>query len=91
LSKVDDLEATMPLRVDQLEFRRQEIFNAYNSFREFIRSPSSEHGLYRIDDNERACDLDINFCESWKDAVEVDKDVSITGHSFGAATLVSRG
>jgi len=88
-STESDPGITMPLRLDQLDLRRKEVFNAYNIFRMFIRNPSSEHGLYRIDDNARACKLDVNFCEDWKDAVQVDGDVSFTGHSFGGATLLS--
>lgn len=78
----------MQLRKDQLEFRREEIYHAVTAFRQFVRDPSSNHGLYMVDSNERGCNIDTPFIESVKDAVHLDTDYAVTGHSFGGATLV---
>lgn len=78
----------MQLRVDQLEFRREEIYHAVTAFRQFVNDPSSNHGLYMVNTDEYGCNLDAIFAESFKEAVNLDSNFAITGHSFGGATSV---
>jgi platelet-activating factor acetylhydrolase len=70
-------------RAEQLEFRQHEIYLAYSAFRRLVLT--GERGDLRSVDESP---LDW---ESWTgDWVRCDEDVSLVGHSFGGATLVSR-
>jgi platelet-activating factor acetylhydrolase len=69
-------------REEQLEFRKHEIYLAYSAFRRLVLT--GERGDLRSVDESP---LDW---ESWTgDWVRCDEDVSLVGHSFGGATLVS--
>ena len=72
----------MPFRVDQLEMRRGEIYDAFEAFKRVVRT--GDAGDLKCASKEH-----FNFSE-WKDAVEVDADVVLAGHSFGSATAVCR-
>ena len=70
-------------RGEQLEFRQHEICLAYSAFRRLVLT--GERGDLRSVDESP---LDW---ESWTgDWVRCDEGVSLVGHSFGGATLVSR-
>ncbi|KAG6869331.1 hypothetical protein C0993_000084 [Termitomyces sp. T159_Od127] len=70
----------LPLRADQLEFRREEIYTAYRSFCDFLKDVLNSD-LDTIDDQpiERS---------SWT-SVCFDKNVTLAGHSFGGCTVLS--
>ncbi|KAK2466113.1 hypothetical protein APHAL10511_001755 [Amanita phalloides] len=80
--------APMPfaLRAKQLEFRRKEIYTAYNTFHKFLRGEKTEletidgriiHNSWRIIDND--AQTSPVRCE----------DVTLMGHSFGGCTVLS--
>jgi platelet-activating factor acetylhydrolase len=75
-------------RTEQLEFRLQEIYTAYEAFCSFVRKePSVE--LSTIDDS-------VVPVESWsvvdpssgKGPIRLSEDVTLAGHSFGGCTIV---
>ena len=69
-------------RAEQLEFRKHEIYFAYSAFRNLVLT--GERGDLRTIDESP---LDW---ESWTgDWVQCDEGVSLVGHSFGGATVVS--
>jgi pimeloyl-ACP methyl ester carboxylesterase len=82
------VELAMPLRLDQLSLRREEIYHAFTAFQDFVSSPSSSHGLYQIDNKEDIRNSDVGNLETWRDAVQVKNNVHFVGHSFGGSTLV---
>lgn len=70
--------------------RVSEIYEAYASFRSFvsaglggIRGPDID-----LDDGKPDGTVD-DFVDTFRDRVEVDRDVTIAGHSFGGGTLFS--
>jgi platelet-activating factor acetylhydrolase len=69
-------------RLDQLAFRRNEIYDAFSHLRNLINlgQPGS---LYLISG---AADS-FNWAR-WKEAVNVNTKVTLAGHSFGGATMV---
>jgi len=70
-------------RAEQLEFRKHEIYLAYSAFRKLVMT--GERGDLRSMD-----ELLLDW-ESWTgDWVRYDESVSLVGHSFGGATIVSR-
>lgn len=86
---VDESTLAMPLRLDQLAVRREEIYNAVAAFRQFVESPRSKHGLYGIGDDERICTSPLQSWETWENAVRLEDNIFIAGHSFGGSTLLS--
>lgn len=70
-------------RAEQLEFRKHEIYLTYSAFRKLVMT--GERGDLRSMD-----ELPLDW-ESWiGDWVRCDEGVSLVGHSFGGATVVSR-
>lgn len=83
-SKGDDSsnDRVFPFRAEQLEFRKHEIYLAYSAFRKLVLT--GERGDLRSMD-----ELPLDW-ESWTgDWVRCDEGVSLVGHSFGGATVVS--
>jgi platelet-activating factor acetylhydrolase len=72
----------LAFRAEQLEMRKCEIFLAYSAFRRLIRT--GEHGDLRTMD-----DLVFDWASWGGDWVRYDNGVSLVGHSFGGATMVS--
>ncbi|RDB22670.1 Platelet-activating factor acetylhydrolase 2 [Hypsizygus marmoreus] len=79
----------LPLRTDQLAFRRQEIHIAYQTFCRFLQhDPSLE--FEAVDE----CEIDK---KTWTEIDSVsgqgpvcyDENVSLAGHSFGGCTVLS--
>ncbi|KAF8639716.1 hypothetical protein AX17_000978 [Amanita inopinata Kibby_2008] len=86
-TNVDPLH--FPLRADQLELRRQEIYTTYSKFCSFLKGePSAE--LETIDGGEidksswSAIDDSTQSCP-----VKVHEDITLAGHSFGGCTTLS--
>jgi hypothetical protein len=65
--------------VEQLEFRRNEVYQAFQSFFSLVAGDKGD--LELIDGREHQW-------KNWKDQVKVDKDIILAGHSFGGATVV---
>ncbi|KAG6833917.1 hypothetical protein H0H87_007928 [Tephrocybe sp. NHM501043] len=79
----------LPLRVDQLELRREEIYTTYRSFSHFLKNDCTSE-LETIDHQP----LDLTSWafvdpESRKGPVCFDKNVTLAGHSFGGCTVLS--
>ncbi|KAG6854880.1 hypothetical protein C0991_012070 [Blastosporella zonata] len=80
---------SLPLRTDQLEFRREEIYTVYQSFGHFLKNDCASE-LETIDKTP------INQT-SWafvdpisgKGPVCFDENVTLAGHSFGGCTVLS--
>jgi platelet-activating factor acetylhydrolase len=77
-------EPRLALRAEQLELRKREIYLAYSAFRKLVQT--GEHGNLRTTD-----DLAFNWASWSGDWVQCDERVSLVGHSFGGATVVSNG
>ncbi|KAH9931764.1 platelet-activating factor acetylhydrolase, isoform II-domain-containing protein [Amylocystis lapponica] len=84
-------------RKDQLVFRRLEMYIAYSMFSELVCAPptvdSSIFGpLYTVDGPQPENLEDAPFWKSWISSpprVQCTRDVSLVGHSFGGATVLS--
>ncbi|KZP24695.1 hypothetical protein FIBSPDRAFT_856902 [Athelia psychrophila] len=74
-------EGGMPLRTDQLEMRRREIYLAHDSFRGLV-DPAYK-ALHSIKPHAAA------DAAGWSGAVQAGAEVALTGHSFGGATVLS--
>jgi len=72
----------LAFRAEQLEMRKCEIFLAYSAFRRLIRT--GEHGDLRTMD-----DLAFDWASWGGDWVRYDNGVSLVGHSFGGATMLT--
>jgi len=68
------------LRVEQLEFRRHEVYEIYKAFRSCIAGDASDIHLLHGGSFDNS---------SWRDMVQCDSDVAFTGHSFGGCTVLS--
>lgn len=74
-------EHSLLLREDQLTFRRLEIYEVYHAFRKILETddePSDVHA-----------EGQINWRDWTSDKVVHEAHVSLSGHSFGGATVVS--
>ena len=71
----------MAFRSMQLELRVQEVYEAYHSFKGVI------NGDVKPVVHETTAEQADAFVDSIRDRVNVE-DTSITGHSFGGATIV---
>jgi platelet-activating factor acetylhydrolase len=71
-----------PLRVEQLTFRKHEIYVACAAFRNFVER--CDEMALRFS----GADQNINL-ESWRSAVNCQNNVVLMGHSFGGTTVVS--
>ena len=80
----DFQDARLALRAEQLELRKREIYLAYSAFRKLVQT--GEHGNLRTTD-----DTTFNWASWSGDWVQCDEGVSLVGHSFGGATVVSNG
>ncbi|KDQ54355.1 hypothetical protein JAAARDRAFT_38519 [Jaapia argillacea MUCL 33604] len=101
------------LRLDQLEFRRKEIYLGYNAFKKFIQT-GDRGELFVLDkdgkemggdDHETPAKKKGGECcwyggkgvfdwNEWRNGcggteVRCEEDVTLTGHSFGGATVLS--
>lgn len=72
----------MAFRTMQLDLRVQEVYEAYHSFKSVV-SGDMEPAVH-----ESSADEGKAFVASVRDRVDLE-DVSLTGHSFGGATVVS--
>ncbi|EMD40879.1 hypothetical protein CERSUDRAFT_121514 [Gelatoporia subvermispora B] len=89
------------LRLDQLHFRRLEVYLTYKYFSEFVskRMPEDQStlnigGLYTIDGPSiPGEDIDGTFWRSWLSTgnpkVQFAQGLHLVGHSFGGATIFS--
>lgn len=78
---------TLPFRIDQLTFRRQEIHLAYSAFRSL-----TEYGYKKVEQETpqlQTIDGSHIDWDSWFKRVKCEADVTLAGHSFGGATVVS--
>ncbi|KAG5648914.1 hypothetical protein DXG03_000263 [Asterophora parasitica] len=88
-TKDQDNATPLPLRTDQLEFRREEIYTAYQTFSQFLQNdPSSELGTI---DNSQIDSTSWSYVDptSGKGPVCFEANVSLAGHSFGGCTVLS--
>ncbi|KAH0587764.1 hypothetical protein H2248_006520 [Termitomyces sp. 'cryptogamus'] len=78
-----------PLRADQLEFRREEIYAAYRSFCNFLNKDSASE-LDTIDNQpiDRTSWTYVNPASN-KGPICFDKNVTLAGHSFGGCTVLT--
>lgn len=74
-------EEGMPLRTDQLEMRRREMYFAYDSFRGLVEPAYKALNSIKPHASSNTA--------NWLGAVQAGADVALTGHSFGGATVVS--
>jgi platelet-activating factor acetylhydrolase len=72
----------LPLRSEQLAFRRHEIYLAFMAFRKFVKG-CNEMDLRILDVKDT---IDV---ESWRNSVNCEGDIALVGHSFGGATVAS--
>lgn len=72
-------------RTSQLEMRVREVYEAYQSFGRIVQGDVSNVILERIDTEVRH-----SWAGSMRDKVDMSQ-VELTGHSFGAGTVVSQG
>jgi len=95
----------LPLRTEQLEFRRLEVYLAYTRFRDLVQKQSSSladeldtSNLHTVDGpwnfKLKQRSDDSAFWQSWmtessSPKVRCDESVHLTGHSFGGATVLS--
>jgi platelet-activating factor acetylhydrolase len=75
-------DSRLAFRAEQLEMRKREIFLAYSAFRRLIQTGEQE-------DLETMDDLPFDWASWGGDWVRYDDGVSLVGHSFGGATMVS--
>ena len=76
----------MPLRSQQLEFRRREVYTAYSTFCRFLRDDS----ILKFDTIDGS-EFDKQSWVALNDdvlKVRVNEEVTLAGHSFGGATVV---
>lgn len=71
----------MAFRTMQLELRVQEVYETYHSFKGVVEGTVTPT-VYEATHEERQA-----FLASLRDKVDTD-DTSLTGHSFGGATVV---
>lgn len=86
---MNDASAAFPLRIEQLEFRRKEIYTAYTVFCEYLRGEVAELETTDgrvIHDSWRMTDKETN-----RGPIQYFSDVTLIGHSFGGCTMVSFG
>ncbi|KAG8901298.1 hypothetical protein FRB99_005413 [Tulasnella sp. 403] len=69
-----------PLRVEQLEFRRTEVYEVLKAFTDAV------NGNHEAVEVQNAPEFSWN---DWKGRVECERDVILAGHSFGSATMMS--
>ena len=84
---MNDASAAFPLRIEQLEFRRKEIYTAYTVFCEYMGGKAVELETTdgsRIHDSWRMADK-----ETHRGPIKYFSDVTLIGHSFGGCTMVS--
>ncbi|KAG6911247.1 hypothetical protein DXG01_003114 [Tephrocybe rancida] len=79
----------LPLRTDQLEFRREEIHAAYQAFGHFLKNDCASE-LETID-NHPVEQTSWAYVDpvSGKGPVCFDENVTLAGHSFGGCTVLS--
>ncbi|KAG5633990.1 hypothetical protein H0H81_004006, partial [Sphagnurus paluster] len=77
----------LPLRTDQLEFRREEIYMAYQVFCQFLQNNPSE--LDTIDNSQIDYTSWTSVDPSGKGPICFDANITLAGHSFGGCTVLS--
>lgn len=84
----DDVKETsdhrFAFRTEQLELRKREIYLSYYAFRKLVQT--GERGDLQTTD-----ELSFDWASWTGDWVRCDEGVSLVGHSFGGATVVSSG
>jgi len=68
------------LREDQLLFRTREIYEAHNAFAKMVSGEEAD--LHMLDESEYNPAV-------WKDRVQCKEDITLAGHSFGGATVLT--
>ena len=73
--------------MEQLVYRRHEVYRAYAAFSQFVkgRSGDAENAFKLLPINDGDGEVD-SF--TWLEAVNCDEKVALVAHSFGGATLV---
>ena len=76
----------IPLRTQQLEFRRREVYTTYSTFCRFLRDDPT----LKLDTIDGSGFDKKSWLVSKDDVlkVRIDEKVTLVGHSFGGATLV---
>jgi len=83
---LNDASAAFPLRIEQLEFRRKEIYTAYTVFCEYMRGEVAE--LETTDGSEIHNSWRMVDKETNGGPTKYFSDVTLIGHSFGGCTMV---
>ncbi|PFH51356.1 hypothetical protein AMATHDRAFT_175231 [Amanita thiersii Skay4041] len=85
----DKESAPYRLRMDQLTFRRKEIFYMYRTFCDFVKGDSSVE-IETIDRNTFDKNSWISSDDGAKGCpINYDEDITLAGHSFGGCTSLS--
>ncbi|KAL0949350.1 hypothetical protein HGRIS_009420 [Hohenbuehelia grisea] len=85
----DSEDTPLPLRAQQLAFRHHEIYIAYTAFQELVTKGHGKHSLETVDNTP------IDWASWSADAgsksppIRCDRDVTLSGHSFGGCTVFS--
>lgn len=83
-----EIPPAFALRTEQLEFRNQEIYIAYQAFSRFIENDSSLE-LETIDNSMIDREIWSSSSPSSRGPVLCSENVTLAGHSFGGCTVVS--
>ncbi|KIL70181.1 hypothetical protein M378DRAFT_183750 [Amanita muscaria Koide BX008] len=82
-------QAPYPLRVEQLEFRHDEIYIVYRTFSDFLGRAERSVELTTIDGSEIHDSWTMMDDETGFSPVKHCEDVTLAGHSFGGCTVLS--
>jgi platelet-activating factor acetylhydrolase len=75
----------LPMRADQLRFRRKEIYQIYTAFKDLVNGVRGEpDDVFKLNVLDGA-NVDL---KCWEGVVNCEENVGLVGHSFGGATLV---
>ncbi|KAF5387725.1 hypothetical protein D9615_000551 [Tricholomella constricta] len=88
---VSDDPTPLPLRTDQLQFRREEIYTAYHTFSQFLQKENNCSSELETIDNSQIDYNSWSFVNpvSGRGPVCFDANVTLAGHSFGGCTVLS--
>lgn len=85
----DTEQAPYPLRVEQLEFRHDEIYIVYRTFSDFLGRAERSVELATIDGSKIHDSWTMMDDETGFSPVKHCEDVTLAGHSFGGCTVLS--
>ncbi|KAF8631576.1 hypothetical protein AX15_002327 [Amanita polypyramis BW_CC] len=88
VQSTDAVPTPFPLRLEQLDYRRQELYTVYNTFCDFLKGEEFSELVTlegaAIHDSWISMDSETN-----QSPVKYYEDVTLMGHSFGGCTVLS--